>query len=188
MSTSLNNSNEQIKVMNGFSTFSQVVDGKELWGVKNSQGEVVIPCKYEAIRYFNNEYISVKKNGLWGIVNDKDEILVPHIYELIAINCPVSNTYTQVVKNGLWRFINLQGEEVIPCQYEMAYYFDEEYSIALVCKNGLWGFIDKEGKEVIPCKYQDAFLEDDIWIGNIDDLKNEELKKEIIKLVSTMPS
>ena len=81
MSASVNNSYNQIKVMNGFFTFSQIIDGHELWGVKNCQDEKVIPCKYEGIRPFNSEYISVKKDGLWGFIDIQGEEVIPCKYQ-----------------------------------------------------------------------------------------------------------
>lgn len=47
-------------------------DETELWGVKNTNGEILVPAQYEAIEFYTNEGVIGAKDATgWRIINTK---------------------------------------------------------------------------------------------------------------------
>lgn len=51
------------------------IDGKK--GAIDKNGHQVIPCIYDNINVFFNEYARVELNNMWGVINRDGEVLIP---------------------------------------------------------------------------------------------------------------
>ena len=107
----------------------------ELWGVIDTKGKEIVPCKYK--------YVSSFSEGL----------------------AVVSQAESSDADRALCGYINTKGELVIPCKFDNAESFhnglakiglsngfDEDSDGEIF----LYGYIDTQGKEVIPCKYSEG--------------------------------
>lgn len=107
---------------------------KEMYGLKDKDGNIVVPARYTFIGRFNEGMAAVNILG--------------NVYERTAWGEPR-------VRGGKWGYINERGEEIIPLEYEDAWPFFEGLAVAKL--KGKFGFIDKSGKEVIPFIYDGVY-------------------------------
>ncbi|MBR6432447.1 MAG: WG repeat-containing protein, partial [Muribaculaceae bacterium] len=124
------------------------------YGYINTQGEEIIPCKYDRIEAFNEEtqmattFIGDKK----GYVKKNGNVVVQAKYDQIgAFN---QDGIAKVKNNGLWGYVNNKGKELVPCEYTSI--DDIHENMVLVSKNGKWGYAGINGYDNIPCTYEAA--------------------------------
>jgi hypothetical protein len=150
-------------------------------GLKNDQGEIVIPAQYESIGWSNGKFSLIgnvtgyKSKGLWGLINTENnkvtkaeyEDLSPGQGEIIVARKKFPGTVT--VRSGC---INLYGKQVIPFKYDgiritsfRAIVYQRAGS---QFKHGL---IDLENKILIPLSYQNIYPLGSLRFGveNFDD-------------------
>ena len=75
-------------------------------GYINSQGEMVIPPRFEWAGFFAaNGLAPVQENGKWGYINTKGEMMIPPRFE---DTLGFEDTYglASVKENGKWGYIN----------------------------------------------------------------------------------
>lgn len=121
-------------------------------GFINTQGQLVIPAKYEwANNFTDNELALVKDfDGKSGFVNNQGKMLFSEAY---AYNFSYG---LSVIKVGnKWGYMNEQGKRVIPPSFEWAGDFATN-GLAVVQKGGKYGFINQQGTLVIPAIYDAA--------------------------------
>jgi hypothetical protein len=106
-----------------FSVFEE--NGKV--GLKNEQGQVVIPAQYESIGWSNGEFSLIgnvtgyQSKGLWGLINTQNnkvtkaeyEDLSPGQGEIVVARKKLPGTV--IVRSGC---INLSGKQIIPFSYD----------------------------------------------------------------------
>ena len=131
------------------------VKEKKWWVEKKRKayetGEVVIPFKYDDVRYFSEGLAAVKLNGKWGFINKSGKEVTPIKYDR---TWGFSEGLAGVELNGKWGYINKSGKVVKKLKYDNAGNFIE--GLAVVRLNDKWGYINKSGKEVILLKYDYA--------------------------------
>jgi hypothetical protein len=148
---------------NSFSLFEE--NGKV--GLKNEQGQIVIPAQHEAIGWSNGEFSLVnnvtgyKSNNRWGLINVQNNKLTKPEFEdlspgeglIIVARKKIPGTIK--VQTGC---INTAGKEVIPFQYDglriSAFRAIVYTRSANQFKHGL---IDLENKLLIPLSYQNIY-------------------------------
>ena len=146
---------------NGFA----VVRIEDMYGIIDSQGKEVIPCKYKYDEYTRMDIkdfvdygvVRIKKNGRWGLLNRKGELIVPATYDKMSAFVDGLS----LVNRGLfWFAINPSGEVEInlgiisPTQSNFT-------GGRLGIKKEIdgkkkYGYIDHKGEVVIPCKFDKA--------------------------------
>jgi hypothetical protein len=136
-------------------------------GLKDKQGQVLIPAQYEAMGWSNGEFSMVnnvtgyQNNGLWGLINiqnnrvTKAEFvdLSPGEGTLIVARKKIPGSVR--IQTGC---INTSGKEVIPFQYD-GLRVSAFRAIVYTRSGSLFkhGLIDFENKVLIPLSYQNIY-------------------------------
>lgn len=124
------------------------------WGFINTNGEVVIPFKFDGAWGFNDIGLAgVRTNKKWGFIDTKGDFIIEPIYSKISF---FYNGFCAIKVKRKWGYIDSQGKVVIPFIYDDANFFDG-FGIASVKKNGKYGFINSINEIVIPFNYFKAY-------------------------------
>lgn len=136
------------------------MDGK--WGYINTNGDIVIPCKYDYAFSFSEGLARIEQNGRIGFINTEGEEVIPSSFSQ-AGNFSDGRAYV-TFDNILWGYINTSGEIIIPIQYQWAQEFSE--GLAAVRNDSGYGYINTAGDVVIDFKYELAlsFSEGLAWV------------------------
>lgn len=127
-------------------------DGSK-WGIKDSTGKVMVPCKYGYVTGFKDHSIArVSTGNKWGAVNKSGKEFIPQQYDELFFYDEVN--LFRAKQNKKWGLIDITGKEVVPIMYDFC--FPENDGTVLVKLNGKAGFLDKNGKTIIPLKYDKA--------------------------------
>ncbi len=134
-------------------------------GLKNEQGKVVIPARYESIGWSNgkfsviNDVTGCKTNNRWGLINlNNQKVTAPEYEELYpaAGDIMIARKKTPgaaVIRTGA---ITVGGKEVIPFIYDGITI--DSFRAIVFTKIGnqyRYGLIDLSNKTIIPQQYQD---------------------------------
>lgn len=134
---------ETIQLNQSPKLFSYCLNQK--WGVKRSDGTILIAAKYEMIdrtRPFKDGLCRAKLNGKWGFVNEKDEVVIPFQYEMANF---FANGVAWVLDKTGW-FINTKGEKLFgPYKGAASSYHNLVYAVTYDNKVK---FLDLTGKPV----------------------------------------
>ena len=144
--------------LHAFCTFDE--DQEEyLCGFIDSDGNVVIPPKYEVAEDFSEGLALVAEFG-WGssycFINTYGEVVIP-LREGITVLGAFHDGLCVVDVDGKHGYIDKSGSITIAPQFNIAY--DFKHGVALVSSaddDNHWGFIDKTGRTIVPLKYRRA--------------------------------
>lgn len=135
------------------------------WGFAKATQEVVIPAKYDAAYYFDDEGLAiVGLNNKYGYVDKTGKEVIALQYETAA---PFYNGAACVGINKKLGYIDPAGKVIISLQYDNADKFID--GLAMVSLRNKWGYINKSGKEIVPIKYDGA----DIFMDGLARVKQE---------------
>lgn len=155
------------------------------WGFMDINGKLVIPFKYDFVRFAgfrdgNLACVGIKtESGMkLGMIDKMGNEVIPTIYEGVGCCEPdyfvddhksiksilFYNNIACVSLNEKWGMINNEGEVVISFKYDNEFKFYGKDK-ARVMLNGKYGWIDTKGNEVIPMIYD--------WASNFLDGKAE---------------
>lgn len=129
-----------------FEGMATVSDG--LYGFINADGELVVPCEWDAADRFESGFAAVQKNHKWGYIDKTGELVIPCEWDS---HYTFSEDLLCVSKDGKMGYLDKTGRQVIPCEWDSASSFHQ--GLAAVYRDGKWGYIDKTGKLVIPCEW-----------------------------------
>ncbi|MDD4213895.1 MAG: WG repeat-containing protein, partial [Bacteroidales bacterium] len=133
------------------------------YGMIDTSGKVVTPCKYGYINGFSEGLCAVNIGGVfssdlyqvlggsWGFMNKSGNLAIPAEYEGAGF---FSEGLCAVKKKGKWGFINKDNMVVIPFQFQTVFEFSS--GMARIIKSGKYGYIDKTGKIKIAPQYDYA--------------------------------
>ena len=136
-------------------------------GLKNEQGQIVIPAQYESIGWSNGEFSLIgnvtgyRSKGLWGLINTQNnkvtkaeyEDLSPGQGEIVVARKKLPGTVT--VRSGC---INLSGKQIIPFSYDGIRI--TSFRAIVYLRNGSQfkhGLIDLENKVLIPISFRNIY-------------------------------
>lgn len=128
-------------------------DGKEIWGIINDKGEIVVKpsTKIKNIGSIQNETFTYYNGEGWGLMNTKGETLIRAKYEWLYYD--QDNILVAVVKDGdsfVYKYIDEKDQQITDETYVSATpfsMFDGEH--ALVQPNDkIYSIIEKSGKQV----------------------------------------
>jgi hypothetical protein len=136
-------------------------------GLKNEQGQIVIPAQYESIGWSNGEFSLIgnvtgyRSKGLWGLINTQNnkvtkaeyEDLSPGQGEIVVAKKKLPGTVT--VRSGC---INLSGKQIIPFSYDGIRI--TSFRAIVYTRNGSQfkhGLIDLENKVLIPLSFRNIY-------------------------------
>jgi WG containing repeat len=135
-------------------------------GIKNDQGQVVVPPSFEALGWSDGSFSVIgnvtgyRVNNQWGILNLKNEFITQANYESLvyagADNIVARKRVNPIrIKTGC---INLQGEIKIPFQYEgITIYGLRAVVFNLESAKYVYGLIDLENHILIPVQYKNIY-------------------------------
>ena len=87
--------NEKLAMVNDGDKFEGV--GKQFaksngkWGFINYKGKEVVPCKYDLVYPFRENYTFVQNNGKWGCINESGKEIIPCKYDEVYYKSELSN-------------------------------------------------------------------------------------------------
>ncbi len=141
-----------------------VVKKSGKYGYVDTEGDEVIPFKFDNAYGFSNGMARVIVGGKTGYIDRQGNMCVEAIYD---DGGDFSENLVWVKKDGLYGFIDKSGNTVIPFEYDHAYPFTE--GIASVKKDGFYGYIDHQNNTVIDFKFKwaAAFKEQRARVGEM---------------------
>lgn len=162
-------------------------------GLKNEQGEIVIPATFEALGWANGSFsveanvTGFKKNGLWGLIHLDKSIVAQAAYESLVYgggNSVVARKKLSAVttKTGA---ISLSGQVLIPFQYDQI----QMYGLRAVVieKRGAsyyFGLTDVNHKVLLPTQYKNIYPLGSLRFAVENDLKKIALFSESGKAIT----
>lgn len=114
-------------------------DSKREYGYVNSNGQLVVPCKYEIASSFHEGLACVLVNGKYGYIDKDDHLTIPNSFDEAG---NFSEGLAPVSKNDKVGYIDKEGNVVIPFVFQIGGPFKE--GVALVCKNGSMMVIQRQ--------------------------------------------
>ena len=122
----------------------QKIKQDDHWGFVNAKGEIVVPCKYNDVTYFQEGLACVESDKRkWGFVDEKGNEVIPCKWEDVGF----FSEGLAYVEDANWQkgFIDKTGKIVIPCQWEDAMPFSHGFT-NVKSSDGKWKKINKAGK------------------------------------------
>lgn len=98
----------------------RVQNDKELWGICDRSGRVVVACQYDYIDYPHNGLAAVKKEGRTGIIDSRGREVIPVAEDRFGGKTPYPQTRNLFVleKDGRVGAVDSLGNTVIPFEYD----------------------------------------------------------------------
>ncbi len=132
-----------------------IVAQDELWGMVDSKGKQLLPCRYDGLGFLEesgNKVLRVfKKQEKYGLIDTLGRLAVSLQYDDIG---SFSDGRLAVKRNGAWGFVDRNGREVVPCRFDEVGTFSEGW--AAVRLGSKWGFIDKNGHVEVDFRFSKA--------------------------------
>ncbi len=129
-------------------------------GYLDTEGNTVLPCRYEKAGMFIDGLACVMLDGRHGMIDKNGNFVIPPVYDRIGtdtFNAEFSEDRLFVCRDGKAGYINREGETVIPFTLDypltpMPVFTDPEFGdgLAAVSRNGKAIYIDRTGNEVLP--------------------------------------
>lgn len=147
-------------VTNGYSIFES--NGKV--GLKNEDGKVLIPAKYEALGWSDAEFsvlsntTGYRANGKWGLISLSNQIITKAEFESIV---PSDASFVIVRKKSSLSFrmvsgvVTTSGKEVIPAIYDgIKIYSLRAIVFSKIGDQYKYGLVDLENRTLIPQQFK----------------------------------
>lgn len=134
-------------------------------GLKDGEGQVLIPAQYQALGWSNgqlsivNNVTGYKINGLWGLINVSNNKVTKATYEELNPgegSLLIARKKSSLSLRPVQGCINTEGKEIIPFQYDGIK--PGELRAIVYTKIGnlyKYGLIDLANKTIIPQQYKD---------------------------------
>ncbi|MFN0204620.1 MAG: WG repeat-containing protein [Bacteroidia bacterium] len=151
----------QWKIVENFSTLNMNVkflleyllqNNAHYYGVTDAEDRILIPCKYESIRYLYEDLFIARLNGKWGIIGVGNREVLPCKYE--SLNYLYEDLFAARL-NGKYGIIDEHDKLIMPHNYDEIESHNREMGFFLVKKDGLQGVIDKQEKVIVPFCYHE---------------------------------
>ena len=150
---------EAIAKSNNFSVFEE--NGKV--GLKDDEGEILIPATYDAIGWSNgklsiiDKVVGYQSDGMWGLIHTSNKIITPA--EFLNLK-PGEGSYLIAQKRSLsqrpsFGIINTSGKTIVPFDYDGLHL--SNMRVIVMSRTGMryhFGLKDLTGKLLIPLEYQ----------------------------------
>lgn len=121
------------------------------YGIKDSEGNVIMQPLFDAMSSFDERGIAVVMcENKYAYINNNGATLTSFIYEDAGA---FSDGLARVMLGGVYGYINENFEVQIPCQFIFAENFDQ--GVARVCRGEEWFLINVEGHNFSNQRFQD---------------------------------
>ena len=121
-----------------------------MWGLIDNQGNVVSPCKYDSVSFFQEGMARVKFKGKYGYIDLTGKDAVTAIYDKAH---HFENGKARVSLDGKWMLIDKKGTGMTLPVFDGISKFNGK--VALVKAEGKYGLVDTEGKNLVPVSASD---------------------------------
>lgn len=137
----------------------------ELFGVRDLEGNIVIPTAYTQLLVTGEDVlIASDSNEKYGAIDLTGKVLIPFRYESLLWTAQGPVIYTE---NNLYGCLTREGEVLIPAQYEYLNEFDGQFTAAM--KDNKMGIINLKNEIVFPFTYESIIqIRDSYFIGMQD--------------------
>jgi hypothetical protein len=132
-----------------------VVIKNGLFGVIDTNFNVIIKPIYDFISNSWRSGFRVKKNNKWGILDANGKAITPIMYEEVG---PSGRNTFCAKQNGKWGLLDSLNHWLIPAEMDSKIYMFQE---GIVKKNGKYGVMSRNGEVVIPIIYSKAINYED---------------------------
>lgn len=122
---------------------------KDQWGVMDTTGQMVLPCKYKKTSIINDMILVENQEGKFNVLSRDGEPLTNEGYE--DGWAPSRNPGPALMKDGKWRVMNSNGEFIKGEFKSMMAYTKGVCFVQNL--DGKWGAIDTKGDIVLPYQY-----------------------------------
>ncbi|OEK05445.1 WG repeat-containing protein [Roseivirga misakiensis] len=110
------------------------------WGYLNSEGQLKIANRYEAVGTFSEGLFSVKVIGKWAFLDENENFVIQPIYEEVD---QFTNGLCVVKGPNGYGMIDRSGKEILALKYAK---IERKDGFILLMKNELLGIADVQGK------------------------------------------
>jgi hypothetical protein len=140
-----------------------VVIKNEKKGLVDSKGKEIIPCEYDQLDGYTNNFKLVLFIGKKG--EKKEYIFFNNNKSIIYDNAEnFKSDFIVVRKNGKLGVVHNSGKEILKCEYDEIgeKYNGNElgnfgiYKLTKIKKKGKWGYVDKKGELKLNFQYDNA--------------------------------
>lgn len=144
-----------------FSNNLWVVRNGDLYGIVNTNGELVLPVEYDEIALPFEQHgnlADVRKGDVWGLIDCSAKVIVPAEYgntgddRLLVFSQPGEIV---AIQGGKITVLDLTGNVRLTIDGWSASKLSDGMR-AVRGPNGLWGYLDENGEIAIPFKYTEA--------------------------------
>lgn len=126
-----------IQYGNGLTKFRQ----GNLWGIRDSNEQVVIEARFNHISEFEHGLAPVRKDSLWGYINKSGKVVLePQFNHIFGFE----HGLAPVRKGNLEGYIDTTGKVVVEPQFNETYAFT--CGLAPVQKDNHYGYVDTTGQ------------------------------------------
>jgi len=126
------------------------------WGLIDSNGNMVLDAKYDAIGEFKKYgYAVMQRAGRMGLLNEQGREIVSPRYDDLKV---LDSTMVAVMDQGEWLVVDLKGKVILPKGYDRVEVWSEEF--LAYTKRDKWGIVNRGGKEILSAEFDEISIED----------------------------
>ncbi|HMG88658.1 MAG TPA: WG repeat-containing protein [Chryseolinea sp.] len=136
-------------------------------GLKNEQGKILIPAKYDALGWSDGKFSVVnnvtgyKDGGVWGLINLENQLITKAIYEDVAASdgsLIIARKKSTLSLRTVTGCLSTSGKEVIPFQYDgINISFMHAIVFTKIGNQYKYGLIDLDNKTLIPQQFKSIY-------------------------------
>jgi hypothetical protein len=136
-------------------------------GLKNEQGKILIPAKYDALGWSNGKFSIVdnvtgyKDAGVWGLINLENQLITKAIYEDVLAgdgSLILARRKSNLSLRMVMGCLSTSGREIIPFQYDgINISFMHAIVFTKIGNQYKYGLIDLENKTLIPQQFKNIY-------------------------------
>jgi len=126
----------------------------DLWGLCDTQGNVITPCRWESVGYFRDRLACVRSGEGYGYIDPAGEVVIPCQYASADDFCHGS-AVVQLPNMGGYQLIDVTGAYLCDAPWEHIELYSEN-RLLMAEKDGKTGYINRMGQPVLPPVYDKA--------------------------------
>lgn len=141
---------------NAIEIYEGVIKGQAFgkWGLKSTDGRIILPFEYSVIEEFINGNAIVQKNNNWGVIDKNGNIIISLEYSEIRKFFFIEGKF-KAKRSWKWGVLDEKGNVIIPFEYyEIDELFDDKFKVQA---SSAWGVFDEKGNIIIPFEYSQIF-------------------------------
>lgn len=121
------------------------------WGMKDANGKILIPAKYDQVFDFTKKVARVGMDGKFGLVNYTGKQISEIIYDDLQFHY---FGLLKAKKDGSKGFLNYQGEMIVPIEFSNVWYVRNNNWILVENHDHKKGLRTKTGAVILPAEYK----------------------------------